>query len=141
MFKVFILIVFLCPVVLNFRLKRENRINVKKNAIGIVSIILLFIVGSYFCYRFDNTVLGYLIVLAATTMLYTSLFFQGIAEKGIHLFLVTSPLLKRVEPSKITKIDMARNKNGDIELKIHAFGSVFTQVYRLEDEEKITRLI
>lgn len=141
MFKFFMLIVFLFPTVLNYRLKRENSISIKKSAIGIFATILLFVVGSFFCYKFDNTALGYIIALATATMLYTSLFYQGIAENGIHIFLGTSPLLKQVEPGKITKIDIVKNKNDDIELKIHAFGDTYKQVYRLADEGKIIHLI
>lgn len=141
MFKIFMLIVFLVPTILNYKLTRKNIILVKKSAIEATWIILLFVLGSSFCYRFDKTIIGYLIVLAATMMLYTSVFFQGITEKGINIFLGGSPFLKWVEFNKIRKVEMEKNRKGNIELKVHVFGNVFKQVYSLEDEEKIVGLI
>lgn len=141
MFKIFMLIVFLVPTILNYKLTRKNIILVKKSAIEVTWIILLFVLGSSFYYRFDKTIIGYLIVLAATMMLYTSVFFQGITEKGINIFLGGSPFLKWVEFNKIRKVEMGKNRKGNVELKVHVFGNVFKQIYSLEDEEKIVGLI
>lgn len=135
------LIVFLVPTILNYKLTRKNIILVKKSAIEVTWIILLFVLGSSFYYRFDKTIIGYLIVLAATMMLYTSVFFQGITEKGINIFLGGSPFLKWVEFNKIRKVEMGKNRKGNVELKVHVFGNVFKQIYSLEDEEKIVGLI
>ena len=132
---------FLVPTIINYKHKRENIAEVKKKTKEIIWIMLLLFVGTYMCYKFDNTALGYLIALAATIMLYTSVFFQGITEKGINIFLGTSPILKFVELNKITKLEMERNKYGEIELKIHAYGNENKQSYIGEDEYKIVRLV
>ncbi|EGS30348.1 conserved domain protein [Peptoniphilus sp. oral taxon 375 str. F0436] len=74
-------------------------------------------------------------------MLYTSVFFQGITKKGINIFLGGSPFLKWVEFNKIRKVEMGKNRKGNVELKVHVFENVFKQIYSLEDEEKIVGLI
>ena len=91
MLKILILIIFIVPSILNYSQKRKNIFDVKKGAKEMIWVVALFIVGSYMCYKFDNTVLGYLIAIASTIMLYTSVFFQGFTEEGINIFLGTSP--------------------------------------------------
>lgn len=139
--KILVLIMFLVPTIINYKHKRENILEVKKKSKEMIGVVALLIVGSFICYKFDNTIIGYLVSLAATMMLYTSVFFQGFTEKGINIFLGTSPILKFVELSKITKLEMERNKYGEIELKIHAYGNENKQSYRGEDEYKIVRLV
>lgn len=87
MIKILVLIMFLVPTIINYKHKRKNILDVKKSTKEIIWVVALLIVGSYLCYRFDNTVIGYLIALAATMMLYTSVFFQGFTEKRINIFL------------------------------------------------------
>lgn len=70
------------------------------------------------CYKFDNTVFGYLIVIAATIMLYTSVFFQGFTEEGINIFLGTSPILKHASFDEINSIDMEENDKDELILTI-----------------------
>lgn len=139
--KILVFVMFLVPTIINYKHKRKNIFDVKKRTKKMIWVVALLIVGSYMCYKFDNTVLGYLIALTATIMLYTSVFFQGFTEEGINIFLGTSPILKHVEFNKISKVEVGTNGTGDIKLKIHALGSEFNQAYRSEDEDKIARLL
>lgn len=132
MIKILVLIMFLVPTIINCKHKRENILEVKKKPKEILGVVLLLIVGSYLCDRFDNTVLGYLIALAATMMLYTSVFFQGITEKGINIFLGTSPILKFVKFDEINSIDLKENDKDELKVTIEAFGTAFVQVYNKE---------
>ena len=132
MIKIIVLTMFLVPTIINYKHKRENIAEVKKKSKEMIGVVALLIVGSYLCYRFDNTVLGYLIALSATMMLYTSMFFQGITEKGINIFLGTSPILKFVKFDEINKIDMKENDKDELILTIEAYGTTFVQVYNKE---------
>ena len=123
---------FLVPTIINYKHKRENIAEVKKKTNEIIWIVLLLIVGSYICYKFDNTIIGYLVALAATMMLYTSVFFQGFTEKGINIFLGTSPILKFVKFDEINKIDMKENNKDELKVTIEAYGTTFVQVYNKE---------
>lgn len=123
---------FLVPTMINYKHKRENIAEVKKKSKELIWVVALLIVGSYMYYKFENTVLGYLIVIAATMMLYTSVFFQGFTEKGINIFLGTSPILKFVKFDEINKIDMEETDKDELILTIDAYGTTFVQVYNKE---------
>ncbi len=123
---------FLVPTIINYKHKRKNILEVKKKSKEMIGVVALLIVGSYLCYRFDNTVIGYLIALAATMMLYTSVFFQGFTEKGINIFLGTSPILKFVKFYELDKIDMEENDKDELKVTIEAYGTTFVQVYNKE---------
>ena len=129
MIKILVIIMFLVPTIINYKHKRKNIFDVKKRTKEMIGVVALLIVGSYMCFKFDNTVLGYLIVFAATIMLYTSVFFQGITEEGINIFLGTSPILKFVKFDEINKIDMKENDKDELIVTIEAFGTTFVQVY------------
>lgn len=125
---------FILPSMLNYRQKRKNIFDVKKRTKEMIWVVALLIVGSYMCYKFDNTLLGYLIVLAVTTMLYAFVFFQGFTEEGINIFLGTSPILKFVKFDEINTIDMEENDKDELILTIEVYGTNFVQVYEKETE-------
>lgn len=123
---------FLVPIIINYKQKRKNIFDVKKRTKEMIWVVALFIVGSYMCYKFDNTILGYLIAIAATIMLYTSVFFQGFTEEGINIFLGTSPILKLASFDEINSIDMEETDKDELILTIEAYGTTFVQVYNKE---------
>ena len=125
---------FLVPTIINYKHKRKNIFDVKKRTKEMIWVLALLIVGSYMCYKFDNTVLGYLIAVAATIMLYTSVFFQGFTEEGINIFLGTSPILKLASFDEINTIDMEETDKDELILTIEAYGTTFVQVYEKETE-------
>lgn len=120
---------FLVPTIINYKHKRKNIFDVKKRTKEMIWVVALLIVGSYMCYKFDNTILGYLIAIAATIMLYTSVFFQGFTEEGINIFLGTSPILKHASFDEINTIDMEENDKDELLVTIEAYGTTFVQVY------------
>lgn len=128
---------FLVPTIINYKQKRKNIFDVKKRTKEMIGVVALLIVGSYMCFKFDNTVLGYLIVIAATIMLYTSVFFQGITEEGINIFLGTSPILKFLKFDEINKIDMKENDKDELIITIEAFGTTFVQVYEKDKTQNL----
>lgn len=130
--KILMLIIFIVPSFLNYRQKRKNIFDVKKRTKEMIWVLALFIVGSYMCYKFDKTVLGYLIALTATIMLYTSVFFQGCTEEGINIFLGTSQILKLVSFDEINTIDMEETDKDELILTIEVYGTTFVQVYNKE---------
>lgn len=84
--KIIVLTMFLVPTIINYKHKRENILEVKKKSKEMIGVVALLIVGSFICYKFDNTVLGYLIALTATMMLYTSVFFQDLQKRESTYF-------------------------------------------------------
>lgn len=48
-------------------------------------------VASGLCYRFDNTVLGYAIVISAVLLIYTLTFFPDIKKDGVNIFMGVNP--------------------------------------------------
>lgn len=135
--KILVLIMFLVPTIINYKHKRKNIAEVKKKTKEIIWIMLLLFVETYMCYKFDNTALGYLIALAATIMLYTSVFFQGFTEKGVNIFLATSPILKLVKFDEINTIDIKENNKDELIVTIGAFGTTFVQVYEKEKTQNL----
>lgn len=116
--KILVFVMFLVPTIINYKHKRKNIFDVKKRTKEMIWVVALLIVGSYMCYKFDNTLLGYLIVLAATTTLYTSVYFQGFTEEEINIFLGTSPILKLASFDEINTIDMEENDKDELILTI-----------------------
>lgn len=129
MIKILVFVMFLVPTIINYKHKRKNIFDVKKRTKEMIWVVALLIVGSYMCYKFDNTILGYLIAIAATIMLYTSVFFQGFTEEGINIFLGTSPILKHASFDEINSIDMEENDKDELLVIIEAYGTTFVQVY------------
>ena len=138
--KIIILLFFITISILNYRRKRENIVSVKKQPIILFGIALFTVITSYICYRFDNSVLGYLIVLSAVVLAWTFAFYPGITKDGVNIFMGSTPIITFAKFSEIKKIDIVENKD-NVKLKINVFGSTFSQVYRLEDRDKVIEKI
>ena len=52
----------------------------------------------------------------------------------------STPIITFAKFSEIKKIDIVENKD-NVKLKINVFGSTFSQVYRLEDRDKVIEKI
>ena len=86
MLKIIVLLMFIVPTIYNFIIHRNNIINTKKKPIfGFILAIFALIAGGL-CYRLDNTVLGYVIVISAVLLIYTLIFFSGIRKDGFNIF-------------------------------------------------------
>ena len=77
---------FLVPTIINYKYKRKNILDVKKSTKEIIWVVALLIVGIFICYKFDNTIIGYLVALAATMMLYTSVFSKDLQKRESTYF-------------------------------------------------------
>ena len=139
--KIIILVFFITVSILNYRQKRKNIINIKKKTVIFLIIGLFSIVSTYICYKFDNSILGYLIVLSAIITIYTFCFYPGITKNGINIFLGTTPLIKFVDFSEISKIDLEENKNNELVLIIDVYGNTFKQIYNFKDKDEIEKLL
>ena len=101
MLKIIVLLMFIVPTIYNFIIHRNNVINVKKKPIfGFILAIFALVAGSL-CYRLDNTVLGYAIVISAVLLIYNVMFFPGIRKDGFIIFLGSSPILQFVSFDKL----------------------------------------
>lgn len=81
MLKIIVLLMFIVPTIYNFTIHRNNIINTKKKPIFGFILAIFTAVASGLCYRFDNTVLGYAIVISAVLLIYTVIFFPGIKKR------------------------------------------------------------
>ncbi len=141
MLKYIVLLVLIIHFIYNYKCKSKNIINVKKQPIIFVLILLSAIIFCFICYYFDNSILGYLIVSFATMSIYTSYFYQGITNNGIHIFLGTTPLLKFARFEDIKKICIEKSKKDEFKLTIYVFGNEFHQIYNIKDKDRILKII
>lgn len=130
---------FIVPTIYNFIIRRNNIINTKKKPIFEFILAIFALLVSGLCYRFDNTVLGYAIVISAVLLIYTVMFFTGIRKDGFNIFLGSCPILKFVSFDKIKSVGIKSNKNNDLELTIRAHGNTYSQIYDLKYKDFIIK--
>lgn len=141
MLKIIVLLMFIVPTIYNFIIHRNNIINTKKKPIFGFTLAIFALLASGLCYRFDNTVLGYAIVISAILLIYTVMFFPGIRKDGFNIFLGSSPIFKFVSFDKIKSVVIKSNKNNELELTIRAHGNTYSQIYDLQDKDFIIKNI
>ena len=138
--KLLVILAFAINFVYNFKCKQQNKINVKIQSKIILIISVFAIVVSIICYKFDNTFLGYLVAIFATASIYTSVFYQGISEKGINITMNATTILKFVKFDEIKNINIEK-KNDNLEIKIYAYGNTFIQIYNRDYEDVIREML
>ena len=136
MVKILVLLTFAINYLYNLNYKQQNNINVKIQSKIILIISVFTIVVFVICYKFDNTLLGYLVAIFATASIYSSVFYQGISEKGINITMNATTILKFVRFDKIKKINIEK-KNDNLKIKIYAYGNTFTRIYDRDCEDEI----
>ncbi len=138
--KLLVLLTFAINYLYNLKSKQQNKINVKIQSKIILIISVFAIVVSIICYKFDNTFLGYLVAIFATASIYTSVFYQGISEKGINITMNATTILKFVKFDEIKNINIEK-KNDNLEIKIYAYGNTFIQIYNRDYEDVIREML
>ena len=141
MLKIIVLLMFIVPTIYNFIIHRNNIINTKKKPIFGFILAIFALLASGLCYRFDNTVLGYAIVISAILLIYTVMFFPGIRKDGFNIFLGSSPILKFVSFDKVKSVSIKSSKNNDLKLTIRAHGNTYSQTYDLKYKDFIIKNI
>ena len=84
--------------------------------------------------------MGFLILISAILLVYTTEFLPGIGEDGISVFMGATPILKFISFDQIKDVNLTENYN-DIKLNIHAFGDTYKQVYEMKDRDKIIKIL
>ena len=140
MVKILVLLTFAINYLYNLNYKQQNNINVKIQSKIILIISVFTIVVFAICYKFDKTLLGYLVAIVAKSSIYSSVFYQGISEKGINVTMNATTILKFVRFDKIKKINIEK-KNDNLKIKIYAYGNTFTQIYDSDDEDEIRYIL
>lgn len=112
-------------------------INTKKKPIFRFILAIFTAVASGLCYRFDNTALGYAIVISAILLIYTVIFFTGMRKDGFVIFMRASPILELISFDKMNSVDIKKDKSNDLDLIIEAHGSTYIQTYAIENKDMI----
>lgn len=126
---------FIIPAIYNFMIHRNNIINIKKPIFGFI-LAMFIAVASGLCYRFDNTVLGYAIVISAVLLIYKVIFFPGIRKDGVNIFMGVNPLLKNVSFNDINSSSL-KEDNNNLKIIIKAYGNTYIQTYAIENKDMI----
>ena len=137
MLKIIVLLIFIVPTIYNFIIHRDNMINTKKKPIFGFILALFTIFASGLCYRLDNTVLGYAIVISAVLLIYIVIFFTGMRKDGFVIFMGASPILELISFDKMNSVDIKKDKSNDLDLIIKAHGSTYIQTYTIENKDMI----
>ena len=123
------------PTIYNFTIHRKNIINVKKKPILRVIIAIFVIFASLLCYRLDNTIVGYAIVVAGVLLIYTISFYPGIRKDGFNFFMGGNPFLKYISFKDLS--DLSLKEDNNLNLIIKAYGSTYNQTYAIENKDMI----
>jgi len=121
--KIIVLLMLIIPTIYNFTIHRKNIINVKKKPIFGVIIAIFAIFASLLCYRLDNTIVGYAIVVASVLLIYTISFYPGIRKDGFNVFMGGNPFLKYVSFKDLS--DLSLKEDNNLNLIIKAYGSTY----------------
>lgn len=123
------------PTIYNFTIHRKNIINVKKKPIFVVIIATFAVFVSLLCYRLDNTIVGYAIVVASVLLIYTISFYPGIRKDGFNVFMGGNPFLEYISFKDLN--DLSLKKDNNLNLIIKAYGSTYNQTYAIENKDMI----
>ena len=134
--KIIVLLMFIIPTIYNLTIHRKNIINVKKKPIFGFIIALFAVCASMLCYRLDNTILGYTIVVASVLLIYTISFYPGIRKDGFNVFMGGNPFLKHISFKDLNDLSLKKDNN-NLDLIIKAYGSTYIQTYDIENKDMI----
>ena len=137
MVKYIILLALLAGNIYNFIRARNNLVYVKKQAINIVAIIVFACIITYIFFKYDSSVLGFIIVILAILFISSFAFLQGFSSKDFIVFLGATFLLKLIRFSDIKETTYRDRKSDEFEVLVNAFGSSYNQIYKIEDKEKV----
>ena len=141
MIKLLVLSQFLAGISWNCFITRKNKVRIKKK----ISIILLLVVfglfALYLASKFDDSLSGYCISISAIVFVYTFIFNPGISYEAVNVFLGTTPLIKQIKFDEIENISYKDINEDSFEIQIDAFGRTYSQIYSIEDKDKVLELI
>ncbi|MFB0918490.1 MAG: hypothetical protein QMB63_05415 [Clostridiaceae bacterium] len=141
MIKIVLLILFLLASFYNYSISRKNIVNVKKEPILFILIAMFGVIVLFLCYKYDNTFLGYLVVLGAFLLVISISITPGISKEGINIILGNAKLNKQVKFNEISKIsynDIAKDK---FKITINAFSNEYNQIYDISNKSKVLKLL
>ena len=123
------------PTIYNFMIHRNNIIYIKKKPIFGFVIAVFAVFASLLCYRLDNTILGYAIVVASVLLIYTISFYPGIRKDGFNVFMGGNLFLKYISFKDLS--DLSLKEDNNLNLIIKAYGSTYNQTYAIENKDMI----
>lgn len=134
--KIIVLLMFMIPTIYNFTIHRNNIVNVKKKPIFGFIIAIFAVFASLLCYRLDNTIVGYAIVVVSVLLIYTISFYPGIRKDGFNVFMGGNPFLKHIIFKDLNDFSL-KEDNNNLNLIIKAYGSTYNQTYAIENRDMI----
>ncbi|WP_151410369.1 hypothetical protein [Anaerococcus sp. Marseille-P9784] len=142
MAKIILLLVFISAFIYNYNLKRKVTYYVEKEPIIIGILVFYAVIVLYMAYRYYNNFIGYTLAISTILLVYSIVFFPGIANGKVLIFMGSTPLLKLVELSEIKEIftDNSKDENS-FKIKIRVFGNEFTQTYSKTKKDEILKII
>ncbi|MDU5230406.1 MAG: hypothetical protein E6175_08530 [Anaerococcus sp.] len=124
--KIIVLLMFMILTIYNFTIHRNNIINIKKKPIFGFVIAIFVVFASLLCYRLDNTIVGYAIVVVSVLLICTISFYPGIRKDGFNVFMGGNPFLKHISFKDLNDFSL-KEDNNNLNLIIKAYGSTYNQ--------------
>ena len=139
--KIFMAAAFLAGIIYNYSKIRKNQVSTKSKPLVIMVFALFILFSIYICFKYDNSISGYIVAFLASIYLYIPIFNQGISNNGVNLFLGGTSLLRFAKFEEIKDIKYDVKGNNELELKIHTYGNTFTQIYDNGDKVQVLEIL
>lgn len=110
---ILVLILFLTVFLYNLSLKKKTICKVKKQSVSLIISGAYTLIAIFMTYKLYNRPVGYALVLSSVLLIYSFIFFQGMARDGVLVALGSTSLLKFIKKETIEKITMEEDKDKD----------------------------
>ncbi|WP_300409561.1 hypothetical protein [Lagierella sp.] len=136
--KYLLLTIFLIATAYNFYHARNIKYHTKTPAIVKITLLIFTLFSVMICFKYDNTIVGYILVAAGMVFVFSFTRITGISDGGF--FVDLSSMIAKFVPFEAVKDLRVINKD-DLELRIVAYGTTFKQVYSRVDSEKVISIL
>lgn len=136
---IFLIIIFVLLAAYHFYRRSKNIANVRMGKGRIAALVITGIILLVVNIMYDNTTIGYLLMITALFLIYSMYASEGIAKEGIYTY-SRRLFMGKLPFNKISKIEVKETKDG-LNLKIDDGLFIFEQVYGLDKREEVIRIL
>lgn len=138
--KYFLSFIIILGIIYNIYKKKENLVSTSITKIAKIGVFASLLLTLFVCYKYDNTFTGYIIAVAAVVFFASSYLAEGIDKKGFNIKVGGNLLLSSIKFEKVKSVDIV-TKTDYLELNIYTFSGNYKQIYKIDNFEKIVKLI
>ncbi len=134
--KIIINLFFIIVIIYNLNKRRQNLFHSYIPITTKISTILLLFIAIFIWYKYDYTILGFILALLSVIFFISFFLSVGISENLFFVFMPNSIVIKEIPFNEVKEIVIKDDKH-DFNLFIRAYGDEFFQKYDISKKEEI----